>query len=496
MSVLIDPTDRDKATKCVDVSKMSDIYIAELVCDWQAMAEELKTNTAREWFNKQQDKRWHFSEYQVELINRLLKVFEEEKVEEAITPTAEKDLEDIMKIQLSDPSVTNPEHHEDYMQGLANGLICAQAVITGEEPLFFNADGTRDLPKEVQETIQLAEQSDIAIGLDPILKEFVFDKMLPPDESHKRIASITGFYQQQMEKHHKPQIASAVTRKWAMNLYWKRYADRTKEKLGVKEAQDGKGECLRNAFQYAMKNGGEVVHGTVTNKEGKSFLHAWVEDGDLVIDPTQDLQIEKSRYYKLLNIQNPKTYSVEELGKKLLKDKEYRFYESVNEYIRKEGSKWVVKSHKGKTLGTYDSKEEAAKRLKQIEFFKHKNEATSFPPPPKPNDPKQAKDITIGNYHLRPKGTFELISWDELSDERKEEYEGFEDDYFFIDDNNDVWMLGDFESFNSLWAGNLDADSPLQGYDGMYSSTYSSGYLVNVNINDNTVELTYFWISD
>src|SRR5208282_994437 len=33
--------------------------------------------------------------------------------------------------------------------------------------------------------------------------------------------------------------------------------------------------------------------------------------------------------------------------------------------------KWRVKSHKGKNLGTYNTKEEAVKRLRQVEFFKH-----------------------------------------------------------------------------------------------------------------------------
>jgi hypothetical protein len=41
-------------------------------------------------------------------------------------------------------------------------------------------------------------------------------------------------------------------------------------------------------------------------------------------------------------------------------------------YIKKlPGNKWRVISEKGKNLGTYDSKEEAEKRLKQIEMFKH-----------------------------------------------------------------------------------------------------------------------------
>ena len=49
--------------------------------------------------------------------------------------------------------------------------------------------------------------------------------------------------------------------------------------------------------------------------------------------------------------------------------------ESINEFVRKVGSKWRVVSHKGKNLGEYDTKEEAKKRLGQVEFFKHKNES-------------------------------------------------------------------------------------------------------------------------
>lgn len=39
--------------------------------------------------------------------------------------------------------------------------------------------------------------------------------------------------------------------------------------------------------------------------------------------------------------------------------------------IVKEGSKYVVKSESGKTLGTYATEEEAKKRLVQVEMFKH-----------------------------------------------------------------------------------------------------------------------------
>ena len=41
--------------------------------------------------------------------------------------------------------------------------------------------------------------------------------------------------------------------------------------------------------------------------------------------------------------------------------------------IRKTPGKdeWAVKSHKGKSLGKYDSKAKAEKRLQQVEMFKH-----------------------------------------------------------------------------------------------------------------------------
>ena len=38
--------------------------------------------------------------------------------------------------------------------------------------------------------------------------------------------------------------------------------------------------------------------------------------------------------------------------------------------IVKQGNKYVVKSHSGKNLGSYSSKDAAKKRLKQVEYFK------------------------------------------------------------------------------------------------------------------------------
>ena len=41
--------------------------------------------------------------------------------------------------------------------------------------------------------------------------------------------------------------------------------------------------------------------------------------------------------------------------------------------IRNEGGKkpWVVRSHKGRSLGKFKTRDEAEKRLRQVEYFKH-----------------------------------------------------------------------------------------------------------------------------
>lgn len=46
----------------------------------------------------------------------------------------------------------------------------------------------------------------------------------------------------------------------------------------------------------------------------------------------------------------------------------------LDEKIVKKGSEWQVQSEKGRNMGTYDTKKEAEKRLKQVHYFKYKNE--------------------------------------------------------------------------------------------------------------------------
>jgi len=85
------------------------------------------------------------------------------------------------------------------------------------------------------------------------------------------------------------------------------------------------GDCYEAAANYVINNSGVVsflvppgatarpglmlVHGEVTGQgkiEGVKYGHAWVEDGDLVIDVSngRDLQLPKAAYYALGRVDN------------------------------------------------------------------------------------------------------------------------------------------------------------------------------------------------
>ena len=82
----IDAEDRDKSVKVLDAGKMLPLDIAEMIADWQAMAEELKKNTARQWYDQQKNVRWSFTPEQDALIDKLLKVFETREAYHSLDP--------------------------------------------------------------------------------------------------------------------------------------------------------------------------------------------------------------------------------------------------------------------------------------------------------------------------------------------------------------------------------------------------------------------------
>ena len=99
----------------------------------------------------------------------------------------------------------------------------------------------------------------------------------------------------------------------------------------------------------------------------KLDLHAAIKKGDK--GSAADIQ---DRIDGLIKKQ-PKSYHFPEEQEG--EEKKEKFEESISEVVKKVGDKWQVQSHSGKNMGTYDTEAEAKKRLGQVEFFKHQNEA-------------------------------------------------------------------------------------------------------------------------
>lgn len=49
-----------------------------------------------------------------------------------------------------------------------------------------------------------------------------------------------------------------------------------------------------------------------------------------------------------------------------------KYIDIIMEKIKKRGNKWIVTDHTGKKiLGTHDTREDALKQLRAVEYFKH-----------------------------------------------------------------------------------------------------------------------------
>jgi len=80
ISGFLDPMDRDNVDDklIIDGTKMPKIYIIEMVCDWTSLSQELDGNSdSTEWANKNVNKRWKFTDEQVDLIYKLINTLKE-----------------------------------------------------------------------------------------------------------------------------------------------------------------------------------------------------------------------------------------------------------------------------------------------------------------------------------------------------------------------------------------------------------------------------------
>lgn len=116
-----------------------------------------------------------------------------------------------------------------------------------------------------------------------------------------------------------------------------------------------------------LKGDVRLVHGFVTNVEGKRFEHAWVEIGDVVADPTQGVRMEKGRWYDMLQAEPTANYDPSEAMRTMIRVGNYGPWDA-NKAIR------TVKPHirSGVSVHGYTQRGRDAKRLfeenyKQIE---------------------------------------------------------------------------------------------------------------------------------
>jgi hypothetical protein len=86
------------------------------------------------------------------------------------------------------------------------------------------------------------------------------------------------------------------------------------------------GECFANVNRWSPAHGeagDTVVHGKVTNVEGKTFDHAWVERGDTVIDPTAGTTMPKARYYAVMQAEPESRYTPTEAIRNMIRAKHH-----------------------------------------------------------------------------------------------------------------------------------------------------------------------------
>ena len=104
------------------------------------------------------------------------------------------------------------------------------------------------------------------------------------------------------------------------------------------------GDCYCIAGHYLMDNGISnpnlvMVHGEVSGQgqiSGIRYGHAWIEDGDMVIDNSnnRNLKIPKMIYYAIGNIEADKTfrYNLEQMRRKVLDTGHWGPWDLISKY--------------------------------------------------------------------------------------------------------------------------------------------------------------------
>jgi len=71
----------------------------------------------------------------------------------------------------------------------------------------------------LEHVLKLNEKEDRGVGLTPLLKEFIYDKTVKPEEAESRKNKITGYYQKILSTSKNIYVAYNRTRKWALTIF-------------------------------------------------------------------------------------------------------------------------------------------------------------------------------------------------------------------------------------------------------------------------------------
>ena len=102
------------------------------------------------------------------------------------------------------------------------------------------------------------------------------------------------------------------------------------------------GRCYELSSKYVQNHPDAILaHGTINGRRftGKDFdnLHAWVEEGNRVIDIVWGKEFEKQVYYELMNAKVIETYDHEQVLINILKYKHWGPWNEDNPPITLEG---------------------------------------------------------------------------------------------------------------------------------------------------------------
>ena len=71
----------------------------------------------------------------------------------------------------------------------------------------------------ILEHVLKLNEEDRGVGLHPLLKEFIYDMNIKPEEAESRKKKITGYYQKILSTSKNIYVAYSRTHKWALTIF-------------------------------------------------------------------------------------------------------------------------------------------------------------------------------------------------------------------------------------------------------------------------------------